>query len=183
MERKMFWGLTFVCLGLILLANYMFGFNLPVFRILFSLAIIYLGLSMLFGSFGVGINKVATDNQAVFSSSQFKFDFMGADEGKKGREYSTVFGESELDLTDVDLSKGSVDLKMNTVFGDTKLIVRKDTPLRIRTNAVFGNAALPNKNSSAMGKFKYESQGLAAGAPALNVDANVVFGQFEVIQR
>ncbi len=182
MESKMFWGFFFIVLGAILLFNYAFGFNVPVFRVLGALAVIYLGVSILFGSFGVKISKLSTDNEAVFSTSQFKLNLTD-DADKDQRKYNTVFGESELDLTGVDLSKGDVSVKMNTVFGETRLIVNKNTPLRVRTNSVFGNAALPGKDVSAMGKFNYVSEGLTEGAPSLNVDANVVFGEFQLIQR
>lgn len=180
MERKMFWGFFFIVLGTIMLFNYVFGFHLPVFRILASFAIIYVGISLLVGTFGIKIGKVRTDNEAVFSSSQFRLDLS---EDSKGKKYNTVFGESELDLRDVDLTQGPVDVQMNTVFGETRLIVRKGTPLKVRANSFFGSAQLPNKDVSALGKFTYESQDLGEDAPALNVEANVVFGQFEVIQR
>ena len=177
----MFWGLFFVGLGLLMLINYTLGLHLPVFRILFSVGVIYLGVSILLGSFGMKVKKVSSNNEAVLSSAQFS---LGPDlKSEKDRQYSTVFGEGELDLTDLDLSKGSVDLELNTVFGETRLIVRKDTPLRIRSTSVFGKSTMPGRNENVLGKFDYKTDGLAADAAALNIESNVVFGSFSVIQK
>jgi predicted membrane protein len=184
METKMFWGVFFTTIGVILLIKYVLGIHLPVMRILVALGFIYIGVNMLFGTFGFRIQRQATDTAAIFSTSQFQFT-MDNDEHKSGsgRHYQTVFGEGVLDLTDVDLSKGSVDLDVKTVFGETQVLVKKGTPIRIQTNTVFGGTELPNKNFSALGKFTYATDGLSEGAPALNIHSDVVFGSFRIIEK
>jgi len=183
----MFWGILFVSLGFVLLVNYMFGLQLPVFRILFSLAIIYLGVKMLFGTFDLRIGKVATSNEAIFSSSQFTLDLSDWDSdtdlNRKKNEYNTVFGEGRLDLTDVDLTKGSVNLKINTVFGETKLYVKKGTPIRMRTSTVFGDASLPDGSKGVVGKFNYKTNNADTAESTLNIDADVVFGSLKVVEQ
>lgn len=187
MESKMFWGICFLVIGVLLLVNYVLGVNLPIGRTLVAIAFIYIGVNMLFGDFGVHIRRQATEHAAVFSASQFHFDWADKDNtgfsGKINKEYKTVFGEGVLDLSNVDLSKGGVNIKIKTAFGQTKVIVKKGTPLRVHTNTVFGSSELPEKNLSALGKFNYSSDGLSKDAPALNIDSDVAFGSFQIIEK
>lgn len=193
MESKMFWGICFLVVGVLLLVNYVLGVNLPIGRTLVAIAFIYIGVNMLFGDFGFHIRRQATEHAAVFSSSHFHFEWPDQDKdngkddsvvsGKINKEYKTVFGEGVLDLSDVDLSKGAVNIKIKTAFGQTKVIIKKGTPLRIHTNTVFGSSELPEKNLSALGKFNYSSDGLSKDAPALNIDSDVAFGSFQIIEK
>ena len=187
MESKgthMFWGIFFLAIGVLMLVNYVFGVNLPMGRVVVSLVVIYIGMKMLFGAFELKISRLSTANEAIFATSHFSLETeLKSKHGKYTREYNTVFGNGELDLTDIDLSKGPVNLEINTVFGETRLIVKKGTPVRIKTNAVFGSSSLPDGTDGVVGKFKYKSEGVADATPAITIDSNVVFGSFKVIER
>jgi predicted membrane protein len=177
MRSSMFWGLFFVVLGSLMLLNYIFGLNLPVFRILVAIGIIYLGVKILFGSHFSG-KKIASDYQAVFSSSQFNFP--SRDSQDTANEYSTVFGDAVLDLRDLDLSKGPADIEMNVVFGHTNVLLKKGTPYKIESNTVFGNIQLPDKKTSSVGEWSHQSDNYPMEKNHLTVHANVVFGQLRV---
>lgn len=184
--RSMFWAIAFIVLGSVMLLNYALGINLPAIRILFSVGIIYLGVSMLFGGFNIKLNRVSTANEAIFSESKFTLNLADdkeeADANDKDQKFQTVFGNGELDLSDVDFSKGSVNVRLDTVFGETRLIVKKGTNVRLTTDTVFGSTNLPKGNKSILGKFTYDL-GANENAPTINVKANVVFGSLEVIER
>jgi len=178
----MFWGVFFVVLGILMLLNYVFGLHLPVFRILFAVFIIYLGIKMLFGSFGFETRKITTDYQAVFSKS--KFSFPSQDNNRNGKEssndYQTVFGNSELDLTTIDLTKGNEKIEIDNVFGQTKLYLKKETPFKIESSVVFGQISLPDKQMSSIGDWSYQSESFSKDKNHLLIQADVVFGQLVI---
>jgi predicted membrane protein len=184
----MFWGLFFIAVGVLFLVNYVFGIHLPVFRILFALFLIYLGVSFLFGSFGVKLSTKfsATDHVAIFSKSEFEFkeSEIGGQKVEESqqedkRHFQTVFGHSKLDLSARQDLKGQK-LRLTTVFGQTRILVKKGTPLWVDSTTVFGSTHLPGENFNAFGEFKYRSPGVTEKAQALNIQTEVVFGELSV---
>lgn len=179
-KKNMFWGLFFIVLGVLLLFNYILGIDLPIFKILFSCFIIYLGASMLFGTFNMEVprGKKATDNEAVFAKATFKFPSVGS-AGEEKNNYTTAFGSSTLDLTDTDPSRNP-QINVTVAFGETKIRIKKGTPLRVKSTTAFGHSALPDKNTNALGEVSYKSEGLKDGDNAINVNATVAFGHLKI---
>ncbi len=174
----MFWGLAFVVFGVVLLINQILGWNLPILRILFAVFIIYLGVKMLFGSFGFRPQQVKTDYQAVFSQSDFSFPSKDSTDDKKS--YQTIFGESVLDLTNIDLSQGSQSIKIDNVFGKTILRLRKDTPYKVEASVVFGNIHSPDRENASLGDWTDQSDNFNKGENHLLIQADVVFGKLKI---
>lgn len=179
MGSNMFWGIFFVVLGVLMLINYVFGMNLPVLRILFSVFIIYIGIKMLFGSFGFETKKVTTDYQAIFSKSSFQFP--SKDNKEANNDYQTVFGNGILDLTTLDLSQGPQKMELDNVFGQTTLILKKDTPFKVDASVVFGQISLPDKKMSSIGDWFYQSENYSQNPNHLDIKADVVFGQLVIV--
>ncbi|MBK7960069.1 MAG: hypothetical protein IPK04_01865 [Bdellovibrionales bacterium] len=198
--KSMFWGLFFIAIGVLFLVNYVFGIHLPVFRILFALFLIYLGVSFLFGSFGMKFSSGShsTENKAIFSKSEFDFKVSsgpgmespggGVKAGENVAEevgeddpryFQTVFGNSKLDLSGRQDLKGQK-LRLTTVFGHTRILVKKGTPLWVDSTTVFGSTRLPGENFNAFGEFKYRSPGLTDKSEALSLQTEVVFGELHV---
>ncbi|GIL16955.1 MAG: hypothetical protein BroJett040_07060 [Oligoflexia bacterium] len=179
----MFWGVAFIVLGLIMILNYVFGFHLPIIKILFGVLLVYWGISIIFDSghwgFSVHGKKRQTETEAVFAHSTFKFNIENSEFPQK---YDVVFGEGNLDLTDIDLKPNSR-LEFNTVFGETQVFVKAKTPLRVLTKTVFGKASLPEQNINAFGEFTYASPGLKKEDPAIEIIANTVFGSFSIKEK
>lgn len=175
---NMFWGVFFVILGVLMLVNYVLGLHLPVFRILFAVFIIYLGIKILFGSFGFETRKITTDYQAVFSKS--KFTYPSQDNKESSNDYQTVFGNSELDLTAIDLTKGTEKIGIDNVFGKTKLLLKKGTPFKVESSVVFGQISLPDKQMSSLGDWSYQSENFSKDLSYLLIQADVVFGKLEI---
>jgi len=83
-------------------------------------------------------------------------------------------------MRNIDLSQGNKEIKINTIFGGTVLKVNKDLPYRIKADAAFGGAELPNGNAAAFGTAKYESETFSRDTNHLYVKVDVVFGGFKV---
>lgn len=164
----MFWGITFLLIGLFIVLNAVFGIDLPIMRILVGFFIVYLGLKFIMGpkinmemACGGSCNPAA--GKVVFSS--------GLAEPKnldelRGREFSSIFGHGELDLTKTAF-ENEARLKINSIFGSVRVFIPMDVSLIPKVNSVAGSVNLP-REASAPGKV-------------LNVEINNVFGttQFE----
>ncbi|MGZ3770898.1 MAG: hypothetical protein ACXVCP_10025 [Bdellovibrio sp.] len=177
--KSMFWGVVIIIVGVSVLLNAIFGIDIPVFKIFFGLFLTYLGIKIIFGSFAWNFSftsdKRSTDNEAVFSKSQFIYP-----NTKESKEYVTVFGQSNLDLT-----KAGKDVRLEsvTVFGESEIIVKKGMPLRIESNTVFAKSSLPGKNVATFGQFHYSTPGLKDTDPALSLKVTAVFGSVKVTEQ
>ena len=135
---------------------------------------------MIFGSSHFQFTKKIDDSNAVFGESEFSFPPSKV----KGEipEYVVVFGQGQLDLREVDLTKASQRVKSDTVFGNTVIRLAKGLPVRISTNSVFSSIELPDKNTSSLGKFSYESDQAKSAKDVLHLEINAVFSSVEVIE-
>lgn len=173
----MFWGIFFIGIGIAIIVNLVFGVSIPIVKTLLGLFLIYLGLKIIFGGFGVQINKkVSNSKEAIFSESDFSVD---ADSDKQ--EFTTIFGSSQLDLTNIKIEDLPKRLKFDTVFGSHRLKVSKEIPLIVKASSAFGQVNLPDNNRTHLGSFTYRSPGLKEGDPALTLIVNAVFGRFDLI--
>ncbi|WP_413576921.1 hypothetical protein ACLVWU_02325 [Bdellovibrio sp. HCB290] len=178
--KNMFWGILIVVIGLCFLADSIFGINIPVFRILCGVLLVYLGLQVILGSFGaqykLNAEKRKTDHEAIFSESTFQYP-----NASLAKEYITLFGNSKLDLRSVEKVE-DVNLESVTVFGNTEIIVKKGTPLRIQATTAFGKSELPGKNNLALGEYLYTTPGLKEGDVAMTFKTTSVFGAVKVTE-
>jgi len=70
MSPKIILGIFIILFGLSIIINHVFKINIPLGKFLFGLFIIYLGVKILLGGFGVNIN-VNGDKNAVFSKHDY----------------------------------------------------------------------------------------------------------------
>ena len=181
----MIFGTILAVIGIAMIVEHLFGIDFPIARTIFGLLLVYWGLKVIFGGFGINFQtqRVVTDSEIMFSTGNFQFPSKpGAFvKSKKDNEYVTLFGEATLDLTAIDLSQKSIELKINTVFGRTKILVAKGTPLIVKSTAAFGNANVNNQKSSSFGDFDYKSDNADSGN-TLTLELSTVFGSTEVIE-
>ena len=179
--RHMFWAITIIVIGLCFLADSIFGIDIPIFKILAGVFLVYLGIKLIFGSFhwNFELNAEArsTDSEAVFSQSTFQYP-----NTKNINEYVTVFGGSVLDLRSID-NPESINLESVSVFGNSQIIVKKGTPLRVAVTSAFGKTEMPGKNISVIGEFQYVTPGLKDEDPALTLKTTAVFGTVKVVEQ
>ena len=83
----------------------------------------------------------------------------------------------------MDLSKGSYHVKVSTVFGGTQIIIPRDKPVRIKADAVFAGAELPEGHTAVFGTTVYESDSWRADSASIDIKVDVVFGGVQVIRR
>jgi len=169
---KLFWGALVIIAGILIILGGVFKINIPIFRTLFALFIIYIGVRMLMGSFG-GSWKSRGDNADVFSSSQYRVT--NADLGK---EYNAVFGSQKIDLSGLTLDQDA-SIEFNAVFGSIEIRVPANLNLRVKGSAVFGSTQFPNGTQAVFGDQTFSTE--QGSGPRLDVEANAVFGSVRFV--
>lgn len=171
MGAGIFWGVILVIIGLGIIIRVVFNIHFPIFKFLVAFFFIFIGLRILFGSFGL-FRWEAKETDILFKEEQVR------PEDKK--EYNVIFGSGEFDLRDIDLSQGNYQVKVNTIFGGTVIKVASNIPTRIEVDAVFAGAQLPKGNSAVIGSSLYTNEAYVEGDKYLYIKADVVFGSVEV---
>ena len=163
-----------ILIGLSIIVNDVFKIDFPLFQVIFALIIIYFGVRLLFGSFGLNFSN-KTEDSVVFSeasASPASIDLR--------KEYNVVFGSQDIDLRNLNL-EADTELECNVVFGKQVIILPKSLNVRAKANAVFGNARFPDVHQVALGEMSYNEKSSPSG-PTLYIEGNVVFGQLSFIR-
>lgn len=168
----MFIGVFFLLFGLSIILKAVFHIDLPLFRVLVGLFLIFVGAKMVLGFPRMGMCRWGTQNSAVFSRQHFT----AGKDTHNGTEYNIVFGEGTVDLTDAK-EAGDKKISVNTVFGSGIILYNPKQSLKITTNSVFGHVETPDGQATAFGENS-QQVGSAEGVP-LKVHVNSVFGSVQ----
>lgn len=183
MHRKgasMFWGVLVTLIGISILLQVVFKVNIPVARTFFAIMLIYWGIRLLLGGFGMRhVFHQDADNATVFSASNVNIEYSES----KSKEHSVVFGKSAIDLSKIQLDKDNYQLTINTVFGETEVLIPANMPYVIYSTTVMGETKLPQGNIAFMGESKEKSEGLKEEMPHLQIRIQTVFGSTKVIEK
>lgn len=179
--KGMFWSLFFISLGILLLIQNTLSIDLPLARIFLGLFVIYLGVKLVFGSFGIEVNRgrvnrIATSTEFVFSSGAFKL----YDQDKTNKKFSTVFGNSTLDLTDLSKISSEDQIKIENVFSKTKIKTPPDYELNIKSNIAFGSIKVRGQKLGILGDIDFKTPNYANSTKKLNLVIESVFGEVEI---
>lgn len=166
---QVFWGLLLVVIGLSLILKVVFNLNIPVFRLIFSFFLIYMGLRILFGGFGFEKNC----RNMIFNDYQFKV--------KADGDYNVIFGRGVIDLTGYTID-ANTRIKINTIFGSGLVKLDPSQPLKIKVNSAFAEAKMPDGNIISFGEYYYQTPAVQENQPYGEMEANVVFGELQLIE-
>lgn len=174
MGAGIFWGIVLIIIGLGIVIRVVFNIDFPVFKFLVALFFIFLGIRIMFGSFGLfHFNYHSGKGDIIFNERVIH----GTPEED---EYNVVFGKGVFDFRDIDLSEGPIKTKMATVFGGSEIKINSDTPIKIKADAVFGGVELPERNTAVFGTSHYTSENFSEDTNYLYLKIDVVFGGVEV---
>lgn len=171
----MIFGIFFVLLGLSLLLKAIFHIDIPVFRSVFALFLIYLGVHMLFGGFFRRSYTWNEKDAAMFQTKDFKWD-AEADQ----RAYAVVFGSSTIDLTQLPEKENADPVTIHVAFGEAIVLLSKKNPFHLRVNAAFGEAITPDENMVAFGSLRYDNpEKKKSERSPLRIHGSVAFGSLK----
>lgn len=137
---------------LLLASQGIFGFDL-IWKLLFPVIVVLMGLSLIFGSsVKTKINEklkevkdgdleaiVATFSENKVEKNGEKFD---------GAKIDSVFGGVILDLTDAKLKAETV-IEASAIFGGIDIIVPKDVEVKVKSTSIFGGVSNKNRKTEA----------------------------------
>ncbi|HEX3047535.1 MAG TPA: hypothetical protein VHY08_22480 [Bacillota bacterium] len=169
-----FWGVVLVLWGCSLVLNVLFHLNIPVFRILIALIIIFFGIQLLMGWKGNSWSYVHNDEHNVIFGQADK------QATPSTKEYNIIFSNSVVDITEPHPDWVNSKLEINTVFGSGLIRINPEIPAKIVTTAAFGRIITPDNQQSVMGDHVYQTPALKENQPYLLIKANVVFGNIQV---
>jgi hypothetical protein len=165
----LFIGVLIILLGLGIIVNVIFHIHIPIFKILFGLILIFIGLKMIFGSWISFPPYQGRSGNVIFHERTYR-GFSG-----DSKEYNAVFGKAVVDLRDIELKEKVTRIKINAVFGSADVILNEATPVRIKADAVFGGVQLPENITGAFGTSTYQSKNFNENQNYLVIEAASVF--------
>ncbi len=169
----LFWGIMLIVIGLSIVFKGFLGVS--ILRIVIAVAFILIGIKIMAGK--SAMNFSSKDKDVIFSDRQFK-EFP-----TENIEYNTVFGKSVFDFSEAAIpTDKAIDLEFNTIFGDSVIILPAALPVKVKAEAIFGAAKLPNDNTAVFGSASYISDDSAV-SEFVNIKVNTVFGNTEIIHK
>jgi predicted membrane protein len=175
---RVFWGIFIIIIGLSFILTTVWNIKLPIFRILISLLIIYVGVSLLIGAFsGKSSKSWNSDTTQFFHSAAF-----APDDETLSKEYTTVFGSQTINLSKLD-PKRDYNLETNSIFGSTRVVVPAHFNLRVKASTAFGSVSLPDGGSAVLGDNTFVHKGNPDSAYTLFIEGNAVFGSFQLLLK
>jgi len=168
-------GIILALIGISLILKAIFFISIPILKILLGLFLIYLGLKLIFG-INIRCTKITSSGNSTIFNRSFTDTFDAS-----YNERNIVFGEATFDLTNYKLKDNEPSyLRINTIFGSSKILIKKDMPVKIRIDAVFSGVVLPDGNQTILGTNYYKTENADSVTNCLNIDVSTVFGSFKL---
>jgi len=175
MAPGLFWGVLLVLIGLAAIFKVIFNVNL--FGVLFAIFLIFVGISMLVGKPWM-FHHPKGENDMMFGDHKMN------EQPRDNAEYNVIFGRSVYDFRNVQFPDNEpIKIKINTIFGNSVILINKNTAVKIKSDAVFAGASMPDGNSVAFGSIQYATDSFAVALNHLYIDAPVVFGAVQVVSE
>jgi predicted membrane protein len=162
-------GTAIVLIGVLMLIRNVFNIHIPIFAMLASFGLIWLGVMMIRGNIKPGSGD---HSKVKFSDSNLNYI--------PGQEnYGVSFGSGVLNLQDL---KPDVPVHLNVEcsFGEMKIMISRDVPLQVNGSASFGSLYGPDLRSASFGNYSYMSSGYNPNLPGITIHARVSFGELRV---
>jgi predicted membrane protein len=166
-----FWGLLLVLIGLSIIIKVIFHIDIPVFRIVIGLLLLYFGFQIIFGSSIRTKKKVVIENKSYREYST----------KSHSNEYNIIFSNGTIDLSDWQEKLSGNYIEVNVIFGSGLILIDPKMNLQIEANTVFGEAILPNNKVTFLGSKK-EYTG-TKDSDLLYLAINTIFGNVTVREK
>jgi hypothetical protein len=173
---KVFWGIFIILFGVLLLVNSFTTLHLPVTRIMISLFLVTLGISLLLSNQKKASFTISSGDEenTFFSDSKQRIDSMG-----KNNEFNTFFSSQVLDLRNLKLDENK-EIEVNVIFSSQKILINSTSNVRVVASSVFGSAKMDGYREVNFGDGEFKSSGFTPEQPHLLIKANVVFGSVRI---
>lgn len=164
-----FIGIIFLAVGIILLLNSFFNFNINIFKLIVGVVIVLFGVFILFNGFGFQDSRNIVFREGTIRVSEVQ------------DEYNIVFASGTIDLSKVKIEDEVKKIEINTIFAEGKVILNPDVPTLIKASSAFGELELPDRSSVIFSSQKYRIGDISTNRGYLEIKASAVFGKLKFI--
>jgi len=164
-----FIGIVFLVIGIVLLLNSIFNFNVHTFKLIVGIVIVLFGVFILFNGFGFQDSRSIIFREGIIRVSEVQ------------DEYNIVFASGTIDLSKVKIEGEVKKIEVNAIFADGKVILNPDVPTLIKASSAFGELELPDRSSVIFSSQKYKIGDISTNQGYLEIEANAVFGKLKFI--
>ena len=162
-------GIVFLTIGIILLLNNVFNFNINMFKLIIGIFIVLFGVFILFNGFGFQDGGNIVFREGIIRVSEVQ------------DEYNIIFSSGTVDLSKVKIEGEVKKIKVNTIFAEGKVILNPDVPTLIKASSAFGELELPDRSSVIFSSQKYRIGDISTNQGYLEIEASAVFGKLKII--
>jgi len=164
-----FMGIVFLAVGIILILNTFFNFNINIFKLTIGIFIILFGVFILFNGFGFQDSRNIIFREGIIRVSEVQ------------KEYNIIFSSGTVDLSKVKIEDKIKKIAVHTIFADGKIILNPDVPTLIKASSAFGELELPDRTSVIFSSQKYRIGDISTDQGYLEIEANAVFGKLKIM--
>ena len=162
-SSKIVLGLLLILTGIYFIIRYCFNINMPfilytpIFRMIFSIIIMFLGIYILIGVYYVGENL-----------PQYKSAY-----------YRIFFKTSSMDFTNLEVDR-NLNITIDSAFSDTIIFINQNIQVHIKASSAFGNISLPTGDSVSFGEINFI---MGNSDKILYLNVNSAFGQVRILYK
>jgi len=174
MLSELFLASLFILFGISMLLSTLFGINIPLFRILAAVFLVYIGITKI-------VNWPASKEHTIY----FGKKTMVVDKArlKKGdlNEFAVIFAASEIDLSkigQISPEEAPLEIKVNTIFGNTDIKLNEDLTTKIIGETAFGKTEYPDDTKINFGKYTMQTK--EAEKADLILQTSTSFGKLDI---
>lgn len=171
LSSGIFWGFIVILFGVGILLKSVFHVNIPFFKILIGIIIIFFGISFIVGAMS------QRKSEAIFRD--YNFNFVTIE-----KEYNIVFSKSVFDFTNFNFSNYNGEfIKINSAFSKSEIYLSRNFEYEIRADSVFGVVSLPNGESVSFGNIARLENAENSGLKRINLHVSSVFGETKILYK
>ena len=162
-SSKIILGLLLTLTGIYLIIRYCFNINMPfilytpIFRMIFSIIIVFLGIYILIGVYYVG------ENLPKYKSGYYRI----------------FFKTSSMDFTNLEIDR-NFNVTIDSAFSDAIIFINQNIQVHIKASSAFGNISLPTGDSVSFGEINFI---MGNSDKILYLNVNSAFGQVRILYK
>ena len=151
-----FWAVLLIVIGVVIILNQVFDWNISVFTIVIGVVFVFLGISIITGP---------------SRSSQGTIFAGGVSRPVKSGDNNYIFSSAEISLDDASYDN----IEINSVFSGVTLHTNGKS-VKIKATGVFSQTVFPDNSALSFGDRVYERD----GDDTIYIQTNCVFGSLHI---
>ena len=171
LSSGIFWGFIVILFGVGILLKSVFHVNIPFFKILIGIIILFFGISFIVGAMS------QRKSEAIFRD--YNFNFVTIE-----KEYNIVFSKGVFNFTNFNFSNYNGEfIKINSAFSKSEIYLSRNFEYEIRADSVFGVVSLPNGESVSFGNIARLENAENSGLKRINLHVSSIFGETKILYK